>query len=291
MDTDFKNKIAQLTQEIKEREEDIARFQKELVHANEIIEGLIQDTKIYIETISEIQKFIVPTEFSNISSFNFSTKFIPGVLNGGDYMDIFEHDSQFRFGILMSSATEYQISSTLLSLFLRFSSEMKSFPNGEPDQILTKIIKKLPPYLKKDSKAYLFYAVIDQRRFLAQYCLTGGILGLHYSSKLKEISLLNCQNFLDGKKNPFVKTWELALNPKDLIVIASPGLLEAQNSKGEVYGKERLLYDLKQTALKDVHEIRNRILFNIEKFSDKKNIEKDISLIVCRVKDRIIKLT
>ena len=71
-----------------------------------------------------IQKALVPTEFPHISGFEFSTKFVPSSISGGDYFDIFEHQDKMKFGILLADSSGYQFSALFLSTLIQFSSRM-----------------------------------------------------------------------------------------------------------------------------------------------------------------------
>src|SRR5436189_206546 len=87
-------RIAELEVELKERQTDLKRFREELSKANARLEALIQQLDGELKMAHVIQKVLVPTEFPHISGFEFSTKFVPSHLAGGDYFDIFEHDDR-----------------------------------------------------------------------------------------------------------------------------------------------------------------------------------------------------
>src|SRR6186997_1220445 len=93
-------RISELEQEVKERQADLRRFREELGKANQKLEGLIGQLHTEVKLAHVIQKALVPTEFPHINGFEFSTKFVPSSISGGDYFDIFEHEDRFRFGVI-----------------------------------------------------------------------------------------------------------------------------------------------------------------------------------------------
>ena len=96
----LQQRVRELEAELLEREKDLAVFRDELNRANEQLEQFIKQIGQELKIASLIQKALVPTEFPNIPGFEFSTKFVPSPISGGDYFDIFEHEDKFRFGIV-----------------------------------------------------------------------------------------------------------------------------------------------------------------------------------------------
>src|SRR5687768_8579652 len=109
-------RVAELEEELRERQADLKRFRDELSKANQRLEGLITRLHSELKLAHVIQKSLVPTEFPHITGFEFSTKFVPSSVSGGDYFDIFEHDDRFRFGVIVSSSNGHTMSALLLSV-------------------------------------------------------------------------------------------------------------------------------------------------------------------------------
>jgi phosphoserine phosphatase RsbU/P len=160
-----------------------------------------------------------------------------------------------------------------------------------PDQILALMGKELVPNIQSSDRANVFYAVIDRRGFELSYSGAGQIIALLYSyadNKLRR---------LEGLAAPFAKdfngaftTQTLSLNPRDRVVLCSEGVIKALNNKGEAFGEERLYRAVLAAPRLGVHELRNEILFQVEKFTGEKPIPQDLTVVVTEVKDRVIKL-
>src|SRR5580698_8296333 len=88
------SRIGELEEEVRERQADLKRFREELGKANQRLETLIEQLHQEVKLAHVIQKILVPTEFPHISGFEFSTKFFPSHISGGDYFDIFEHQDR-----------------------------------------------------------------------------------------------------------------------------------------------------------------------------------------------------
>src|SRR5580692_5510524 len=101
----LRERVAELEEEVQERQVDLKRFREELGKANSRLETLIERLHQEVKLAHVIQKILVPTEFPHIAGFEFSTKFFPSHVSGGDYFDIFEHQDRARFGIIVSSSS------------------------------------------------------------------------------------------------------------------------------------------------------------------------------------------
>src|SRR6476469_8091482 len=115
----LQSRVRELELELGDREKDLAVFRDELAKANSQLERFIKQINSELKMASTIQKALVPTEFPNIPGFEFSTKFVPSPVSGGDYFDIFEHEDRFRFGIVLASSSGYSMSALFLSVLLR----------------------------------------------------------------------------------------------------------------------------------------------------------------------------
>ena len=61
--------------------------------------------------------------------------------------------------------------------------------------------------------------------------------------------------------------------------------------KGEVYGIDRLKEVVQEVKIPSAHQLRNKIVHSVQSFSKKSKIERDISVMVMEIRDRILKLT
>ena len=104
--------------------------------------------------------------------------------------------------------------------------------------------------------------------------------------ELKPIQLdfsLEKQKILSNKK--------LELNPRDHLIVCSPGVIECKNEKGEMYGLDRLKELIQGVKMPGAHRLRNKIMHSVRSFCKNRKADRDQSIIVMEIKDRILKLT
>lgn len=288
----LEQKVSDLEKDLVRREQDLLRYKTELTKANKVLEGLIGQVSLEIRLAAQIQRVLVPTEYPNIQGIEFSTKFIPGSQKGGDYFDIFEHDDHLKFGVLLSCSSGYTMSALFLSILLKMSGQLEARRGADPKTVLSQITAELLPNMQagKD-RASLFYGVVDRRTFELEYCLVGNNVGLVINHETGKMTALKggAQPVAKGAALDF-SGHTISLNPKDRLLIISEGFLKTTNPLGEAFGLDRLTQAIIKAPFAGVHEIRNEILYQLEKFAESTDFPGDVTVIVTEVKERILKL-
>lgn len=284
-------RIRELEAELNERTRDLAIFREELARANAQLEKFIQQISQELKVAGMIQKALVPTEFPNIPGFEFSTKFVPSPVSGGDYFDIFEHEDKFRFGIVVASSSGYSMSALFLSVLLKMTGQLEARKGAAPEKILELMGKELVPNIHTNDQANVFYGVVDRRSFDLSYSCAGQMVALLWTNESNKLQKLDVRSESFHKDfRGEIKSAKVSLNPRDRLIICSEGVLKAQNLKGEVFGEERLFKSILGSPKGGVHELRNEIFYQIEKFAQGKDLPGDVTVVVTEVKDRVLKL-
>ncbi len=287
----LKERISELESELRDREQDLKSFHQQMIATNEQLEDMITQLEGEIGVVAAIQKRLVPTEFPNIPGFEFSTKFVHGLASGGDYFDIFEHENRFRYGIVLASSSGYTTSALLLSVLLKFMGQIEAKKGVNPDLILQMISKEMTESMSNNDFAHLFYGTVDRKSFELSYSMAGDVRALLFVNQNKELrSLRQDQPSFSKQSNFNYQKSTVSLNPRDRLILCSYGVVESVNPKGEKFGVERLYDVILSSSKLGAHELRNDILYNVEKFRQAEVQKKDITIIVAEVKDHVIKL-
>jgi len=287
----LENRIEELENRLLQKDSEIKTFKKELILLNDQIEDLISKLNNQLKMAYRLQEKLVPTEFPNIPGFEFSTKFSASLKAGGDYFDIFEIEDRFRFSILLSSCSGYSISSLFLSVLLKLTSHIETKKGAPPEKVLSMIIKELTSQITEQDSANIFYALINRRNYEMSYCHQGDNLAFLFRSHEKDVIELKKTGDAITKKIKGKTTSEtIGLNPKDCLVVISDGIKQVVNSKGVAFDGEKIKKLILESGKKNTHEIRNEIFYQLQKWGDTKELNKDVTVLVAEVKDRVLKL-
>lgn len=289
----LKSRIKTLEKELELKDKDLLTYRKELVRANEQLENLIIHVHSQLKKALEIQRQVVPTEFPNIPGFEFSTKFIASSLTGGDYFDIFEHRDKMQFGLLLSSSSGYSLSAAFLSIFMKFTFQARLEPNSyAPDLLLKTLAKEFLPNIEDKDRFHCFYGAMNRRHLRLDYVNMGDVVAMHFSHATKNLTRLqfDIEPVRKTSQLEHFKVQSLDFDPKDKLILCSPGLFKATSPDGEQFGEERYYSILKKSAQSDVHNLRNEVFFQAQQFVKSKSLPQDLTVIVVETKERVLKL-
>jgi sigma-B regulation protein RsbU (phosphoserine phosphatase) len=287
----LKERILELESELAAKDKELSRYRHELGRANVTVENLISQVTEEIRMAGVIQRMLSPTELPNISGFDCSTKYLPGDRFGGDYFDIFEHEDKLKFGIVVASSSGYAMSALFLSVLIKISSQIEGRRGLEPHKMIELLAKDLVPVIQNSDKASVFYGVIDRRTFELSYCSVGKIeacLQVYGQEGIENLEACGPAFSRDFTTRPH--SLKMQLNPRDRLVIATEGVVGAESSTGERWGGEGVRESMRMAPRHGVHALRNEILLQVEKFSERATPVRDQTVIVMEVKDKVIKL-
>lgn len=278
---DLKARIRELESELQSKDDELSYTRQELAKFNVITEKLIADFNQELKLLNQLQKALSPTEIPLIPGVEFSSKFNPGTRAGGDYFDIFEHEDKMKFGILVSSASGYAMSALFLTVLIKVAAQIEAKKGLAVDAVLQLLAREIVPNISKEDEISLFYAVVDRRTFEMSYSSVGGIhaalqaYGSEQVQKLEPSTPAMSRNY---NQKPLRET--ISLSARDRLVVATAG----------VGSFEEMAQATIRAPRSGVHELRNEILFQAEKRTEKMIPERDQTVIVTEVKDRVIKL-
>ncbi|MGZ3796435.1 MAG: PP2C family protein-serine/threonine phosphatase, partial [Pseudobdellovibrionaceae bacterium] len=266
----LKERIQELELELVGKDRELLKYRQELGKVNSSLENLIAQISEEIRMAGLIQRMLSPTQLPNISGFECSTKYLPGERFGGDYFDIFEHEDKLKFGVVVASSSGYTMSALFLSVLIKISSQIEARRGLEPHKMIELLVKDLVPNIQNSDKASVFYGVIDRRTYELNYCSVGSIESCVQIYGQEVIQTLEpCGPAFAKDFNTQPQSLKLQLNPRDRLVIVTEGLTFSQDSEGQNWGGKSLREAIRSAPRKGVHELRNEILLQNERFTGK----------------------
>ena len=283
--------IEELKFQLEQRETDLETYRNELVKTNSELERLITMVTSQLDVAGRIQKLLTPTEYPNISGLEFSSKFVPGTRHGGDYFDIFEHEDKMRFGMILVSCSGYSMSALLLSILLKFTGQLKARRSKNVVESVTSIFNDLLKEMSEKDSVSMFYSCVDRRNYELDYVYMGDLSCMVMQAGTGKIHKL-CHHGppLHKGDEPKVVSDIFSLSPKDRLVFCSQGVADARAADNEKFGEERIFKAVLRAPKKSVHDVRNEVLFQLEKFRGSTAYDRDVTVLAAEVKDRVIKL-
>jgi sigma-B regulation protein RsbU (phosphoserine phosphatase) len=242
-----------------------------------------------IDLAMKVQQKLLPSKNPQIPFLDIAGKSIYCDETGGDYYDFLEFDEKSggRISVVVGDVSGHGISSALLMASARaFLRQRISLP-GTLGQMITDVNFQLA----KDVADYhnfmtLFYLRIDCEHKTLEWVRAGHDPALFYDPQTKSVEELNGQGIPLGVE----ASWTYQENKKagisagQIIVIATDGVWEAQNTSGEMFGKNRIHDLIWANAALSAKGILNIVLDMLNRFAKGKKFEDDVTLVVIKIK-------
>ena len=286
----LKQKVSTLEEKVKEKNQLLKKYKKALTDSNARIKNIAKDLSESLSIIRDINKNLIPVRLPQISGFELSYKFFPAK-NGvsGDFFDIIPIKNSMKFGIIFSSCNTYSLTSLFLSSFLKSAPNIHKYKTAK--DFISFIEKKMRSSFHNKQKIHLFYGIISRSSFEMDYCLVGDIFAGHKKAK-KKINILSpcADNLLKNESKSSFKSEKIILEPKDTLLICSPGVRYRENKKGDYFGIKNIIKSAEKNLTAEALEIRQNVLFACNEFGKNKSNKNDCSVLALKVMDKVVRL-
>jgi sigma-B regulation protein RsbU (phosphoserine phosphatase) len=205
---------------------------------------------------------------------------IPARLVGGDYYDFCElSDGKIR--MLIGDVMGKGIPAAMLMILTRGAFRSLSQKAKGPSETLTLINQALYEDLRSlRSFVTLFCADWDPVSKTLSYANAGHTPPLLLSSDKGYRFLESKGIMIGGLPNQVYPEQKIEMEKEDYLFFYTDGIIEAQNSKGEFFGKERLIELLTKNSFSKVTEIKETVINELHQFTHDHLQKDDITMLI-----------
>jgi len=281
--TNLEQELINVKKELLQKEADLVFYKEELDRINQGLSKLLMGLDQDLTSIRTVFKYLVPSRFPHISGFKFSTKYISGLRFNGDYIDVFEQKDKFKFNLIMSTTSGPALTALLIGFLLKFGRDFGEKKGvSDPSDFLNRVLSEIKDKEESPSDIQLACALINKRTYELECKIHGGVKCYH--QKGDQLDLVHQVGVDDGFE-------KIKLDPYDRFVMVSPGLMGALNQSGAAFGTSPVLDSLKSIPLtQSVHDLRNDIMYKLDRHLGGRKPMQDVSLIIVSVDNNFIKL-
>lgn len=239
------------------------------------------------QAASSLRAKVVPDDIPLLEGFNIQQWHIPYKgIPGGDFIDYFYLDNNnlaIILGDVMGKKWGAWYFAFAYAGYVRTSLRgvLQNADEFSPSAILNRVNKAV----YNDSKisevfTTLSILIINNKEQILRYAGAGDVPLLLKNSKTGDVSQIQSKGFLlgfvpEGNYQDIV----IGMNPGDMLLLLTDGILETRNNYGEMFGEERLLQLISETPSKE--KFLENIQSKIRSFSNDM-FEDDISLIAIK---------
>ncbi len=288
---ELEKEIARLKEELLLKSRDLDVYKREMQSLNDQIQILISQMEGQLQLSTRLQKLLVPTDYPKFPGFEFSTKYLASAVSGGDYFDIFEINDRHRFGVILASSSGHGMAALLLSILIKLSASIEAQKGVTAKDAVLALSSDLQKNINGAESASLFLALFDRRDLSVSIASVGDIQSWHCDSEEKSFRPIVAKSeAIKSDGTPQIIESDLSLSSKDRLVFLTPGVSQLTNEIGEEFGIKRIEEILTEKREAETHDLRNEIIFRAEKFISGRDLQRDVTVVVVDVKDRVLKL-
>ncbi|MCT4592641.1 MAG: PP2C family protein-serine/threonine phosphatase [Candidatus Gracilibacteria bacterium] len=221
-----------------------------------------------IDVARSIQQDVLPKDATNIEGLDIIAKSKSAAEMGGDSFDFIQRDDESTL-IYIGDVTGHGVPAGLVMMMVNTLMHAYSSSDMLPQEILTVVNETLCKRISSQRFMTLVMLRWDAFRRKMYYTGAGHEHILVYRAETKEVETIKSGGIalrMTPNIKAIIKEKELPLTDGDVLLLYTDGITEARNSKGEMYGIERLITSLKKHGFKSSTE---KIFDKIsEEFSD-----------------------
>jgi serine phosphatase RsbU (regulator of sigma subunit) len=238
-----------------------------------------------IEIARQIQHGLLPQKVPQSPRFELFGGCVTAAQVGGDFYDFFEPEPD-SLGILVADVAGHSVASALIAM--SFRSTFRLFlSHGERHERLFELSNEalFAEVSKTDNFLSAFYATFHAPTGSFRYVNAGHNPGLVWSARRSAFLTLDEAGLLLGiLPGQTYSAHDVQLEPGDVVVLYTDGIVEAENQRGELFGLERLKSAVRKHLPRSTREMYHYILKEMYLFQDERFNKDDVTLVILRVK-------
>jgi sigma-B regulation protein RsbU (phosphoserine phosphatase) len=230
---------------------------------------------------SEMQTMLFPSVVPGLSSGRIAGRCVPARSVSADYYDFLRLPNK-RVGLALADVSGRGMPASMLMANLQGLVRSQAPTAENLEDLMRRINRQIFNSSFGTRHCTLFYGIYDDARRGLHFVNAGHsppILLTSEGPRFLESTGLPLGLFAEATPE---SRYEL-LEPGTILVLYSDGITEARNTRGEVYGGQRLIAVLNRFRDSDVGRIADRILGDVNDFMAGATIEDDQTLVLLKV--------
>ena len=278
-------KIRQHTEDLEAANNSIILQNKELQEARIVVEEHNKRLEEELETASQMQMRLMPTDNPSITGFNIAGRCRPATHVGGDFFQYYPKE-QGRFSVAMADVTGHgmqaAIPNVLFSGMLENQMELEVAPEAIVENLNRSLTRSLEP------RTFVCFSLGELDPELSRIRLVNGgcPYPYHYvaaTSEVHEVENSALPLGLRAGSEYAGVDCELAIG--DRIVFCSDGIIEAGNVDGQLFGFDRTRLAVERLAKQGLtaESMVDTLLAEVDAFCDGTEQDDDQTIVVIEV--------
>ena len=256
---------------------------------NEMTEGLQERDRIRrsLSIAKEVQQHLLPVAAPKIQGLDIAGQSIYCEETGGDYFDYLPLDKHEpgKIKIVVGDVSDHGIASALLMTTARAFLRQRASKAGNLNQILADVNQQLSRDVEDSGRFMtLFFCEIDSPNRIIRWVNAGHDPAFTFDPDSGNFEELAGHSLpLGVSEKAAYQEFQRKLLPGQILLIGTDGIWESQDSRGQMFGKERFRQVISAQGRKTAIEILQAVIDELNRFSQPLGKEDDVTLVVIKV--------
>ena len=256
---------------------------------NEMTEGLKERERLQqsLDIAMEVQQNLLPSRDPEIEGLDIAGTSIYCEETGGDYYDYLMtgETGQKKICVVVGDVADHGIPSALLMTTARAFLRQRTSRSGELDQVVSDVNRQLTRDVEDSGRFMtLFICEIDRNRNIIHWVNAGHDPAMIYDCKNDTFEELAGNALpLGVSETAAYQKFDKKITPGQIIMLGTDGIWEAQNPKGEMFGKQRFKNIIRENAGRRAREIVQTVIKQVDNFRISLEKADDVTLVISKI--------
>lgn len=253
---------------------------------DKMVQSLRENARMWHEfkVARDMQAQMLPDTYPEIEGIQISAKSVPTTEVGGDFYDFLQLQDG-RLGIVVGDVSGHGVAAAMVMTAalgaVRFAAEEKECTH----EVLNMVNFRLNKDIQNHMFVALFYGILDPKTRKLYYTNAGQTMP--FLLRNGEIDFLPQAEKTDRFPLGIVKATvyeqlSIELQPGDMLIHYTDGIVDVMNGSHETYGFDRLSESIKQNASLPPSELIDKLIAEMSEYGGDSNIEDDVTLVVLK---------
>jgi sigma-B regulation protein RsbU (phosphoserine phosphatase) len=244
-----------------------------------------EQLEMELEFLQTVQKALLPQQPPGIPDLNLAAFSRPAQIVGGDYFD-FLRFKDGAHGLVIADAMGHGVSASLLISSLQAALRTLVPDSVSPADVMQRVNRIFLHNINFTTFVTALLGHYEPATRSFTYCNAGHNPPLLLNARDGGETWLTPTGAAIGLMESYVPTTQtISMRQGDILVFYTDGVTEASSPRGELFGRERLAQVVRQNAGLPAQELLHSLRQALNDFSDGKQLEDDVTLLVCRLEE------
>jgi phosphoserine phosphatase RsbU/P len=235
-----------------------------------------------------IQQSFLPRHLPKIPGYDVAAWWRPAESVSGDYYDVVPLPDG-RLGLVVADVSGHGVGPSLLMASVRAMVHVLARMRSEPSEIVSLLAEMIAPDLEDGRFLTFLMVALDPATHQLNYANAGHGPALLFHRESQSFQILRSTSLPLGFLTEFAARdgSKLVMGPGDLLILATDGLIELVNEKGEMFGRQRLEALIREDCALAVQDLVMAIQDAVAEFLGDCNPVDDVTLMILERKIRV----